>query len=38
MKTCEMRYYLTEGAYKTGCPAFKETIRGDRYFAVNWAQ
>lgn len=38
MKTWEIRYYLTEGAYKTGCPAFKETIRGDRNFAVNLAQ
>lgn len=31
-------YYLSEGAYKTGCPAFTETIIGDRNFAVNWAQ
>ena len=38
MKTWEIRYYLTEGAYKTGCPAFKETIKGDRNYAVNWAQ
>ena len=38
MKTWEIRYYLTEGAYKIGCPAFKETIKGDRNYAVNWAQ
>ena len=25
MKTWEIRYYLTKGAYKTGCPEFKET-------------
>lgn len=33
-----IRYYLTENAYKTGCPAFSETIIGDRNYAVNWAQ
>lgn len=38
MKTWEIRYYLTEGAYKTGRPAFKEKIKGDRNYAVNWAQ
>ena len=38
MKTWEIRYYLTEGAHRNGCPAFKETIKGDRNFAVNWAQ
>lgn len=38
MKTWEIRYYLTEGSDKTGCPAFKETIKGDRTYAVNWAQ
>lgn len=33
----EIRYYITENAYKTGCVAFKETITGDRNFVVNWA-
>ena len=35
MKTWEIRYYLTERAYKTGFPTFQETIKGDRSFAVN---
>lgn len=34
----EIRYYLTEGAYKTGVAAFKETMNCDRNYAVNWAQ
>lgn len=38
MKTWEIRYYLTESAYKAGVPAFKETVKGDRFFATNWAQ
>ena len=38
MKTWEIRYYLTETAFRSGCPAFKETIHGDRNFIVNWAQ
>ena len=33
-----IRYYLNESAYKSGCPAFTETINGDRDFAINWAQ
>lgn len=33
-----IRYYLNEGSYKAGCPAFTETIIGDRNFAINWAQ
>lgn len=33
----EIRYYLTENAYKSGVAAFKEVITGDRNFAVNWA-
>ena len=35
-----IRYYLNEGAYKTGCPAFTETVNGDRNFAGNnrWRQ
>jgi len=38
MKTFIIRYYLTEGAYRTGVPAFKETFRGDRNGAVSLAQ
>ena len=34
----EIRYYLTENAYKSGIPAFKEVINGDRQYAINWAQ
>lgn len=34
----EIRYYLTETAYKSGIAAFKETINGDRNYAVNWTQ
>lgn len=30
-----IRYYLTEGAYRTGVPAFTETVGGDRNFVVN---
>lgn len=33
----EIRYYLTETAYKSGVVAFKETISGDRNYVVNWA-
>lgn len=33
-----IRYYLNEGAYKTGSPAFTETIIGERNYVVNWAQ
>ena len=38
MKKWLIRYYLTESAYKTGCSAFTEIVKGDRNFAVNWAQ
>ena len=38
MKQWLIRYYLSEGAYKTGYPTFTEIINGDRNFAVNWAQ
>ena len=39
MKTWEIKYYLTENAYKTGCFAFKEIIKGgDRSYVLNWAQ
>lgn len=34
----EIKYYLTETAYKSGVPAFKETVNGDKNYAVNWAQ
>lgn len=37
-KQWRIRYYLSEGAYKTGCPAFTEMVNGDRSFAVSWAQ
>ena len=33
----EIRYYLTEQAYKCGIAAFKETINGDRNYVINWA-
>lgn len=32
----EIRYYLTEQAFKNKNAAFKETISGDRNYAVNW--
>lgn len=34
----EIRYYLTETAYRCGAVAFKETITGDRIYVINWAQ
>lgn len=34
----EIRYYLTETAFKSGVVAYKEVINGDRNFTVNWAQ
>ena len=37
-KKWSIRYYLNEGAYKSGCPAFSETVIGDRSFVVQWAQ
>ena len=37
-KQWRIRYYLSDGAYKTGCPAFTERVKGDRILAVNWAQ
>lgn len=33
-----IRYYLNEGAYKMGSPAFTETVIGDRNYVINWAQ
>ena len=38
IKQWRIRYYLSDGAYKTGCPAFTERVKGDRILAVNWAQ
>ena len=38
MKTFIIKYYLTESAYKIGCPAFTETLKGDRNYVVTWAQ
>lgn len=38
MKTFIIKYYLTETAYRSGVAAFTETIKGDRNYAVNWAQ
>ena len=37
-KQWRIRYYLSDGAYKTGCPAFTEMVKGDRIFAVSRAQ
>ena len=34
----EIRYYLTQVAYKSGVPAFKETINSPKDYAVKWAQ
>lgn len=34
----EIKYYINETAYKSGNAAFKETINGDRQYAINWAQ
>jgi hypothetical protein len=34
----EIRYYLSEVAYKSGVPSFKEIFNGDRNAAINWAQ
>ena len=33
-----IRYYLTEGAYRCGCPSFTETITGNRTSVISWAQ
>ena len=37
-KQWRIRYYLSDGAYKTGCRAFTERVKGERILAVNWAQ
>ncbi len=34
----EIRYYLTESAKRSGIPAFKEVIDGDRNYVERWAQ
>lgn len=33
-----IKYYITEISYRSGIPAFKEEISGDRNYAINWAQ
>lgn len=38
MQTWIIKYYITESSYRSGVPAFKEEIKGDRNFVVNWAQ
>lgn len=38
MKTFIIKYYLNEWAYRSGIPAYTETITCDRYTAVNMAQ
>lgn len=38
MKKWKISYYLSEVAYRGGCPAFTETISGDRAYAVTIAQ
>ncbi len=38
MAKFEIRYYITEGSFKTKVPAFKETINGDNKYVENWAQ
>lgn len=38
MSKWRIRYYLTEGSYRCGCPAFTETIMGNRITVVSWAQ
>lgn len=37
MKKWLIRYYVNEGAYKTGCVGFSEQLVGDRTYVVNWA-
>lgn len=34
----EIRYYVTEIAYKSKVPEFKDTVQGDKDFAINIAQ
>lgn len=34
----EIRYYLSETAYKSGTSSYKEIINGDRIYVIRWAQ
>ncbi len=34
----KINYYITESSFRSGVPAFHETINGDRNFVTNWAQ
>ncbi len=34
----EIRFYLTEGAYRSGVVAFKETINCTKEYANKWAE
>ena len=34
----EIRFYLTEIAFKSKIPAFKEIIQGNQQYVTNWAQ
>lgn len=33
----EIKYYLTEVAYKSGVAAYKEIIQGTRDYVITWA-
>ena len=34
----EIRYYLTESAFKSGIASFTEMVQGDRNYVITWAQ
>ncbi len=34
----EIRYYITESAFRVGIAAYKEIITGSRESAVRWAE
>ena len=34
----EIRYFLTESAFKSGVVAYKEIIQGDKNYATSWAK
>ena len=34
----EIRYYLTESAFKSGISSFTEMVQGDRSYVITWAQ
>ena len=38
MTKWEIRYYLTESAFKSGIPTYKEYLNGDRNYVITWAQ